>query len=116
MADSHLLPHPSDKNPKSRGGPAGPVSLALTEFHFLLLCEDRLLAISTLNNQVVFEESLGRVPYLPPPHPRVFSFMSVESNWIKKGSAGSRLRGLATDQTKGSIWCYAEDAIYLVCI
>ena len=77
MADSHLLPHPSDKNPKSRGGPAGPVSLALTEFHFLLLCEDRLLAISTLNNQVVFEESLGRVR-LRSPYPRVAFFFVYE--------------------------------------
>lgn len=87
MADTQLLPYPwCDEARQRRLG--SPLSLVLSEFHFLLLYEDRFVAVSQLDNTVAHEESLGR------------------------GSRGSRMRGLVLDPTKAALWAYAEDAIY----
>jgi hypothetical protein len=43
------------------GRPDFPLGIALTEFHMLLLYRDRLVAISTLNEQVMYEDCLGQV-------------------------------------------------------
>lgn len=40
---------------------ATPMSMALTEFHFLLLYGDRVLGISNLNEQLAYEELLPLV-------------------------------------------------------
>jgi hypothetical protein len=88
MADTQLLPYPYDESRQRRL--ASPLSLVLSEFHFLLLYEDRFIAVSQLDNTIAHEESLGR------------------------GSRGSRMRGLVFDPTKSALWAYAEDAIYQV--
>ncbi len=41
-----------------------PISMSLTEFHFLLLYRDRVLGISNLNEQLAYEELLPLVSYL----------------------------------------------------
>lgn len=35
-----------------------PISVALTEFHFILLYKDRVRAICQLNDQIVYEEMI----------------------------------------------------------
>ena len=35
-----------------------PLSLSLTEFHFILLYKDRILGICSLNDRLAYEESL----------------------------------------------------------
>lgn len=38
-----------------------PISVALTEFHFVLLYKDRVRAICQLNDQIVYEEMIPMV-------------------------------------------------------
>jgi hypothetical protein len=87
MTDTQLLPYP-DAPVRAGSPPKVPVSITMTEFHFLLLYEDRFVAISKLNNANVYEESLGRA------------------------QPGSRMRGLVSDPTLGTIWAYAENGVY----
>ena len=42
-----------------------PLSLTVTDFHYLLLYADRLVAVGRLNEQVVYEELLPRVRRWP---------------------------------------------------
>ncbi|KAG9017840.1 hypothetical protein FRB93_004651 [Tulasnella sp. JGI-2019a] len=53
-----LTPYPSTGS----GPPDVPLSICLTEFHFVLLFRDRLCAISNLNEQLVWEEPLPLKP------------------------------------------------------
>lgn len=41
-----------------------PISVALTEFHFVLLYKDRVRAICQLNDQIVYEEMIPVVRYI----------------------------------------------------
>lgn len=63
-----------------------PLSMALTEFHTLVLYIDRLKAYSLLNSELVFEE--------------VFPEMY------------GRMIGLAKDPISGTIWAFSEVAVY----
>lgn len=38
-----------------------PISMALTEFHFVLLYKDRIAAVSTLDEKLAYEEILPLV-------------------------------------------------------
>lgn len=42
-----------------------PISVALTEFHFVLLYKDRVRAICQLNDQIVYEEMIPMVNPVP---------------------------------------------------
>lgn len=65
---AQLLPYPvfpasPSLSPTRRtpelGGP--PASISLTEFHFILLYKDRVVALSSLNEQMAYEELLPMV-------------------------------------------------------
>lgn len=43
------------------GSPLLPLSMALTEFHFVLLYRDRVVGLSNLNEQLAYEEMLPLV-------------------------------------------------------
>lgn len=49
---------PSRRTPELGGTPA---SISLTEFHFILLYKDRVIAMSGLNEQITYEEALPLV-------------------------------------------------------
>lgn len=68
-----------------------PISMALTEWHFILLYEDKVRVIGLLSDKVVFEEALD----LPP---------------------GSRPLRLATDSMRKTCWLYTDQAIYEIVI
>ncbi|GAA5918386.1 hypothetical protein JCM1841_003937 [Sporobolomyces salmonicolor] len=89
-----LVPYPSDASPSSAGSPpAGndgtslPISMALTDWHFVLLYEDKIRAIDLLSDKVVYEEALD----LP---------------------ADTRPIRLATDPVRKTCWMYTDSAIY----
>lgn len=88
MTDTQLLPYPYDDAHQRRL--AAPLSLMLTEFHFLLLYNDRLIAVSQLDNVIAHLDNLGNA------------------------ARGSQMKGLVFDPTKSTRWAYAEDAIYQV--
>lgn len=47
-----VLPYPS------KDGLEFPLSMSLTEFHYVLLYKDRITAVSNLNDEIAYEESL----------------------------------------------------------
>ncbi|GAA5878842.1 hypothetical protein JCM1840_000732 [Sporobolomyces johnsonii] len=89
-----LVPYPPDASPSSAGSPPGgddrtslPISMALTDWHFILLYEDKIRAIDLLSDKVVYEEALD----LP---------------------ADTRPIRLATDPVRKTCWMYTDSAIY----
>ncbi|CEI89322.1 Putative Vacuolar protein sorting-associated protein 18 homolog [Rhizopus microsporus] len=64
-----------------------PISVALTEFHFILLYKDRVRAICQLNDQIVYEEMI------PVAH-------------------GERVVGMTVDDIKKTFWIYTTLAMY----
>lgn len=65
---AQLLPHPAlpaspslSPSRQDAAQTATPISIALTEFHFLLLYRDRVLGISNLDEQLAYEELLPLV-------------------------------------------------------
>lgn len=56
---AQLLPYPSSSS--EDGTPELPISIALTNFHFLLLYKDRLVGVCNLNEKTTYEEFLPLV-------------------------------------------------------
>ncbi|BGP12644.1 hypothetical protein JCM10213_008782 [Rhodosporidiobolus nylandii] len=83
-----LIPFPA-LSASSLGGevPEAPISFALTEFHFVLLYQDRVVAVDLLTDRVVYEEMLELPPATPP------------------------LR-LVTDPLRRTLWLHTSQAIY----
>lgn len=95
---ANLLPYPAvaleEGEASSLDGAGGdgtiaeiPLSIALTEFHFLLLYRERIMGISSLDDRVVFEEA---VPLRP--HERVI--------------------GTAVDPSRKTYWIYTDASIF----
>jgi len=53
----HLLPYPATLS----AAVEFPISIALTEFHFILLYKERIRAVNQLNDQIVFDELIPLV-------------------------------------------------------
>ncbi|KAI0830628.1 Pep3/Vps18/deep orange family-domain-containing protein [Trametes gibbosa] len=68
-----------------------PISMALTEFHVLLLYRDRILGISNLNEQLAYEEMLPLKP-------------------------NEQVRGLTSDPVRRTYWVYTDQAIWEVSV
>ncbi|RDX50413.1 hypothetical protein OH76DRAFT_1402447 [Lentinus brumalis] len=64
-----------------------PISMSLTEFHFLLLYRDRVLGISNLNEQLAYEELLPLKP-------------------------NEQVRGLTADPVRKTYWVYTDQSIW----
>ncbi|KAI7880339.1 hypothetical protein K492DRAFT_76552 [Lichtheimia hyalospora FSU 10163] len=64
-----------------------PISVALTEFHFILLYKDRVRAVCQLNDQIVYEE---HIPI----------------------NDGEIMLGMAVDDIKRTFWIYTTQTIY----
>lgn len=97
--DTTLVLYPRDSAASGGGGggssaaaaPVAPLSMALTEFHFLLLDSAKFRAVHKLSEKVVFEAPLP----------------------VKECG---RVRGLATDALSRTIWAYCERAVFEVTI
>ncbi|KAL4241619.1 VPS18 family protein [Abortiporus biennis] len=91
---AQLLPYPTfpvspSMSPRSRQPDLGgvPLSIALTEFHFVLLYRDRVVAVSNLNEQLTFEEII-------PLKPNEF------------------VRGLTADPIRKTYWLYTDQSLF----
>ncbi|OJA16138.1 hypothetical protein AZE42_00083 [Rhizopogon vesiculosus] len=88
---TQLHPYPAI----SPGAPPGtspstaevPVSISLTEFHFILLYRDRLVGISTLNGKQTYEDVIP-----------------LRQNEV--------VRGLAADPVRKTYWAYTDQSIF----
>ncbi|KAF9244574.1 Pep3/Vps18/deep orange family-domain-containing protein [Melanogaster broomeanus] len=84
---TQLLPYPSFGSAASPPPPEVPTSIALTEFHFILLYGDRIVGICTLDGQQTYEDV---IPLRP--------------NEI--------VRGLAADPVRKTYWVYTDQSIF----
>uniref|UniRef100_H3A4C1 Vacuolar protein sorting-associated protein 18 homolog n=2 Tax=Latimeria chalumnae TaxID=7897 RepID=H3A4C1_LATCH len=82
LSDTKVWVYPSDIDIKT----SKPISIVLTQFHFLLLLPDRVKVVCTLNGQVVFEDVF----------PDKFG----------------PLKRMVKDSTAGLIWIYTEQAVF----
>ena len=110
FSQSKLLPFPSEAvvsgglAPASGSGASeqdqgvAPRSLSLTEFHFLLLYKNRLLAINRLSEDVV---------WTLPVQPERTGYGSSSA-----GAGGSGLLGFARDATHQCIFAYSDRAVF----
>jgi len=97
MQNGKLLPYPHIKGGGgggsdllaggSHGRPIAPLSTTLTEFHFLLLYRNRLVAINQLNEGIVFEEAFKSHTY-------------------------GEMQGIATDTRKDAVWMYSDKFVF----
>ncbi|KAF7320295.1 Vacuolar protein sorting protein [Mycena kentingensis (nom. inval.)] len=77
----HSLPH-------STPPPDGPpLSMALTEFHFLLLYKDRVVGVCNLDKKETYEEMLPLKP-------------------------NEKVRGLAADPVRKTFWIYTDQSLF----
>ncbi|KAF8634466.1 hypothetical protein AX15_000907 [Amanita polypyramis BW_CC] len=82
---AQLLPYPYLKD-----GPTAvaiPISMVLTEFHFILLYKDRVIGICNLNDKVVYEEALPLSPT-------------------------ETVLGLAADPVRKTYWIYTDQSLF----
>eukprot|EP00057_Strongylocentrotus_purpuratus_P024183 XP_011678657.1 PREDICTED: LOW QUALITY PROTEIN: vacuolar protein sorting-associated protein 18 homolog [Strongylocentrotus purpuratus] len=81
--DSHLLPYPA----RDQESFLRPISVVLTEFHVLLLFQDRVKILCVLNEQLIDED-------------------------ISQSKFG-RLMGLCRDRIKGTIWAFTDTSVFM---
>ncbi|KAH7928483.1 hypothetical protein BV22DRAFT_1058671 [Leucogyrophana mollusca] len=88
---TQLLPYPSFSTPISPGGspppPEIPASIALTEFHFILLYRDRIVAICNLDGKQSYED-----------------FVPLKPN--------EAVRGLTADPVRKTYWVYTDQSMF----
>ncbi|KAG6911537.1 hypothetical protein DXG01_011839 [Tephrocybe rancida] len=81
---AELLPYPSLV---PNADPELPQSIALTEFHIILLYQDRIAGICNLDDQLKYEESLPLRP-------------------------GEEVRGVASDPVRRTYWVYTDQSLF----
>eukprot|EP00004_Rigifila_ramosa_P012935 TRINITY_DN2841_c0_g1_i5.p1 TRINITY_DN2841_c0_g1~~TRINITY_DN2841_c0_g1_i5.p1 ORF type:complete len:321 (+),score=76.13 TRINITY_DN2841_c0_g1_i5:943-1905(+) len=94
MADNDLLPYPVPED----GGERLPISMGLTEWHYLVLYSDRMCAVSRLSQSVVWTESI-----------------STTGNPGGASSTGKyigNMRGMCQDEATGVFWIFSDRALY----
>ncbi|KAH8102501.1 Pep3/Vps18/deep orange family-domain-containing protein [Cristinia sonorae] len=86
---AQLLPYPPlpPSSPPSTVESGPPASMALTEFHFVLLYKDRVIGISCLNEELVYEELLPLKPQ-------------------------ESIRGITSDPIRKTFWVYTDQSLY----
>ncbi|CAG8443250.1 6027_t:CDS:10 [Acaulospora colombiana] len=86
---AQLLPYPAtpaESDPSTLVSEI-PLSIALTEFHFILLYKERVRAICQLNDQIVYEEIIPLKP-------------------------GETVRTMTVDNVKSTFWIYTDSSIF----
>jgi len=104
ISESSLLTYPrttntdnnSNRNQNMIPPSTNPLALVITEFHFLLLYEDKLQAVSSLSKSIAWEEYFSK---------------SVS---IRLGR--DRVMGLASDSINKTIWLYSQFGVYEVVV
>ncbi|CAJ0645140.1 10378_t:CDS:10 [Entrophospora sp. SA101] len=86
---AQLLPYPatpSENDPNSVVSEI-PLSIALTEFHFIMLYQERIRAICQLNDAIVYDEIIPL-------------------------KAGEQVRTMTVDTVKNTFWVYTDSSIF----
>lgn len=84
--------------------------MALTEWHFVLLYEDRVCAVDLLTDKVVYNEPLDLVRS---PFPlSLISSRELTFSKLEPKPPASRPIRLATDPLRRTCWMHTESAIY----
>lgn len=102
------LNSPSDDSQSQTDPPAPPdipLSIGLTEFHFILLYHDRVVAVGNLNEQVTYEELL---PLVCPPH----EFVMGKSDCVSIQKPGEVVRGFTVDNVRKTYWVYTDSSLF----
>ncbi|KAH7345284.1 Pep3/Vps18/deep orange family-domain-containing protein [Rhizoctonia solani] len=90
---SSLLPYPFssvDGGPRNPGASTNfPLGVVLTEFHFILLLNDRVMGYSRLDESLVYDETIS----------------------LRRGE---RLLGVASDPINRTLWIYSTNGLYEV--
>ncbi|CAE6425800.1 unnamed protein product [Rhizoctonia solani] len=90
---SSLLPYPSSSVDGGLRNPGAsinfPLGVVLTEFHFILLLNDRVMGYSRLDESLVYDEAIS----------------------LRRGE---RLLGVASDQINRTLWIYSTNGLYEV--
>ncbi|PWN40101.1 hypothetical protein IE81DRAFT_325904 [Ceraceosorus guamensis] len=108
LVSANLLPYPAVSALEEQGEDGAvaeiPLSIALSEFHFLLLYQDRITGISALDDRVVFEEALPLKP-----HERVIRTTfdpARKTYWIY--TDGSIFEVVVKDEDRDVWWIYLQ--------
>ncbi|KAJ1958961.1 tethering complex subunit [Dispira parvispora] len=86
VSDPVLLPYPMPRG-QSDGEPVVPISLALTEFHAILLYPDSIRAVCLLNDETVFEDHIPLGP-------------------------GERAIALSVDTVHNTFWVFTPSSVF----
>ncbi|TFK77229.1 hypothetical protein BDN72DRAFT_953692 [Pluteus cervinus] len=81
---AQLLPYPTLATSTAQ---ETPISVALTEFHFILLYKNKIVGVNTLNEALAYEDTLPIKP-------------------------GETTRGLAVDSIRKTYWVYTDQSLY----
>ncbi|KAF9462106.1 Pep3/Vps18/deep orange family-domain-containing protein [Collybia nuda] len=81
---AQLLPYPTSLTDDV---PEIPLSIALTEFHFILLYKDRIAGVCNLDDKLTYEESLPLKP-------------------------SEEVRGFAADPARKTYWVYTDQSLF----
>ncbi|KAI5123557.1 hypothetical protein M0805_003376 [Coniferiporia weirii] len=85
---AQLLPYPVfDVLAGNPSGSQNPLSISLTEFHFVLLYKDRVAGVCNLNDSLVYEEALPLKP-------------------------NEEARGLTADPVRKTYWIYTDSSLF----
>ncbi|KAK9767863.1 tethering complex subunit [Basidiobolus ranarum] len=84
---AQLLPYTSASYESNLNEAQTPISIAITEFHFILLYDDRVRAVCQLNDEVVYDDLISLGPT-------------------------QRILGMAVDSAKNTYWVYTTTSIY----
>jgi hypothetical protein len=84
--------------------PEFPISMALTEFHLVLLHSDRIAAMSVLNESQVYEE------YLPLVSSCLAIIININFGTLKKH--GESVRALTADPVRKTYWVYTDQSLF----
>jgi len=87
---ANLLPYPSDED-STTGARDAPLSIALTEFHSLLLYKEEIIGTSILDDQIVYTEALPLKP-------------------------NEQVLGTAVDTARGTYWVYTDSSIFEIIV
>lgn len=80
-----------------------PISMVFTEFHFVLLYRDRVVAVSTLNEEVTYEDILPLVCM------NGLSNFSPILTMVQKPN--EQVQGITADPVRKTYWVYTDQAI-----
>lgn len=69
------------RHPVVNGTLEKPLGIVLTEYHMLILYDDRVVAICTMNEQIAYEDVLGKVCTSPYSVDACFQFYRLSEIW-----------------------------------